>query len=1046
VKENALPHVNVVEASAGSGKTYELARRYIRLLLTAPSPGLQARAILAITFTNKASIEMKERILELLKKLALGGFRDPKEKAALLAFLGLGEEEARNAAYAALDSLIRNYNFFQVQTIDSFINAMLSGCAFRLDLSADFRIKTDNSRHIAFGLDELIEKAGHDEEILRMFLDFLRQYIFLENRAGWFPKRELLAVISQLFLDSNAYAGDVVTYPAGRGELYDKRAAVVALMKRLRDTEPAGANQVVFKSFRQRMEKYADHLDIGELARPFCAEELPLRKNQEASLESRRLWARIRAGIGELFEMEALSIFNCYVGIFTQVYTEVRRKASEENIMFLPELNRKARLLFESGMTVPELYYRLATRFRHYLIDEFQDTSVLQWKNLYLMLEEALSTGGSFFYVGDKKQAIFRFRGGDASLFHSVAKDFEQFSVKVDYLTRNYRSSQEIVEFNNAVFSAENLRRFLAGRQEAEGAKDAAVVLSDDDTRDIIGIFDGSAQVSAPGAGGCVRILSLEAGQGEDEEEIIRGRLVSLLADIQQRRKSFRGVAVLSRANTDIEKMTGWLLEAGIPVESEKTLNVREHPLIKEIVSLLGFLTSPIDDLAFASFILGDIFAAASGIRKDEIEHFLFERQKRGKKEAVSYLYREFRDTYPGKWEELIDEFFRNIGFVPLYELVVSIYATLRICANFPAYQGFLMKFLELVRVQVKEENADCAAFLEYFAAASDEELYVNVAGTDAVKLLSIHKAKGLGFDVVIIPFLEISIDVGAGAGRPYLIDAEGDDGIRLIKINRTNLAFSERLTRIYTAEYKRLLIDELNAVYVALTRAKTELYAFLPAKSGRSLNYCRLLVPEQLYESGTAPEQPAMEQEKAGKRLLLEPSAYRSWIPYLKEEFISKTEVQNRVRILDGTVMHRALFFIGDLRLTDPEAAVRDAVERCRCEFPLYDGFDRVGNKLSAMLSDTRLRRFFYPGEGAVACEKEIADRTGAVKRIDRVISSAAAVTIVDYKSSKKERESGREQLAGYRALAEETYGKPCAAFLLYLDEMELEEIHGKS
>jgi len=1045
VEEQKTPHVTVVEASAGSGKTYELARRYIRLILaSAGGTDTLARSTLAITFTNKASIEMKERILELLKKLALDGFASRQEKGTLLDFLGMDETRARHAARGALDSLIRNYNFFQVQTIDSFINAILSGCAFRLDLAADFRIRTDSSRHIAFGLDSLIEKAAADEKTRVVLLEYLRQYIFLENRAGWFPKADLLTVISLMFLDANAYAGDFLRYPARKDEIFDKRKKIVALMEELRNTEPPGANQVVFKSFRSRMDKFARHMDIGELCRPFAAAELPLRKNQAAAQETLELWRRIRASIGNLFETESLSLFNGYIDLFDMVAAEVRARASDENVMFLPELNRKARLLFDGGMTVPELYYRLATRFRHYLIDEFQDTSVLQWKNLYLMLEEALSTGGSFFYVGDKKQAIFRFRGGDASLFHKVARDFQPFSVRVDYLTRNYRSLRSVVEFNNRVFSRENLERFLRERGEAEEANDEGIHLPAPDTKDILDIFDKSAQSADAGPGGTVRIVPIDADTNDEADARIREELLALIAGLRRRRGSYQGIAVLSRANLDIEKITAWLLEAHIPVESEKTLNVREHPLVKEIVSFLIFLNSPINDLAFASFILGDIFTRASGLSRSEIEDFLFQRARRGGKENAPYLYREFRDAFPGPWESLIEEFFRTIGFVPLYELSVSIYARFGILANFPHYQGFLMKFLEIVRKQVSEEDADCASFLEFFAAAPNEELYVNVAETDAVKVLSIHKSKGLGFDEVILPFLEISIDVGGRGGRPYLIDENGDEGIRLLKINKETLAFSDRLSRIYTGEYKRLLIDELNTVYVALTRARRGLYAFMPKKCARGYNYCRLLIPEDEYARGEESSAPSSAREPAGQRLAPPGSEYRNWIPYLKEEFIDKGEVQNRTRILDGTVIHCALSRVYAVTDGAPDPAISEALAHCRAAFPLYPDFERVEAKLRAILSAQHLRRFFYTERSSVACEKEICDRTGALKRLDRVITGADETVIIDYKSSAAERDRGLAQMAEYLRLAAGTYAKPARGFLLYLDTLELEEAHG--
>ena len=1042
------PHVFVVEASAGSGKTHELARRYIRLLIKSSQgpASAQLRSILAITFTNKAAVEMKERILELLKKLALDCFASPREKEDLLAFIGIDEEPARARAFACLDAIIGNYNFFQVQTIDSFINAVLSGCAFRLGLSANFRIKNDYSRYVAFGLDSLVERAHNDKKILELFREFLHQYIFLEYRAGWFPKKDLLAQVLAMYEDSNSYAGDLVSpAPISREAMFKARQDVCGLMRHLLDNEPEGANQTAFKSFRLRMEKYSESLNVEELCRPFAAPNLPVKKNFMVPAQAEHDWQKIRDGLRDIFEAESLSFFNCYIRIFDQVYEGVAAKAREEDVMFLQELNRKARLLFdEQGITVPELYYRLATRFRHYLIDEFQDTSVLQWKNLRAMVEEALSTGGSLFYVGDTKQAIFRFRGGDASLFHSVREEFKAFGAGGSRLTANFRSAPEIVAFNNGVFSVANLGRFLDGLAREEEKRDIPVIFNGQDRDDILAIFGGAEQTARQSGCGRVKIERVSPAGDQTVEELTREKVIGLIPRLRERFGSYGSIAVLCRSNQDIESMTSWLLEAKLPVESEKTLNIREHPLIKELLSFLRFLESPIDDLSFASFILGDMFTRASGIEKSRLAEFLFERNRVRKDATASYLYRDFRQAFPGEWDAFIEEFFRNVGFVPLYELVASVYSRFELCRTFPWCQAFLMKFMETVKLRVDEENTDLSAFIEYFDSASNDQLYVRVRGADAVTVMSIHKSKGLEFDCVILPFMEIRCDPGAGRQEaPYLIDP-GENSVRLLRINKSGILFSERLERLYRGEYKRLLIDELNTMYVACTRARKELYGFIPPKSASGSNSCLILVPaalEQLGAENSYPSSGAPEEE----RIIPRPSEYRNWIPLLKEEFIEKSEIRNRQRILEGEVMHRALASIGngDAKIS-AAAAARRAVDIARPLFPVYDGWKKLEGTLVKALSEKRLSGIFSVPGARIRCEVEIVDAFGRARRIDRLIEHKDGLWIVDYKSSRDEQERGAEQVREYSALIKQMRQGTVRAFLLFMDSLQLEEIHG--
>ena len=229
----------------------------------------------------------------------------------------------------------------------------------------------------------------------------------------------------------------------------------------------------------QTSKRFFDHLnsllvedsgtfDLDDLKAHWSKEEFPVNKGGEISVPLESLWRKLVHEIRELCLLEARSMFNPYVILFEKVMSSFGRLSRRDDVLFLEELNRKAALLFEDGLvTVEELYFRLAARFQHYLIDEFQDTSLSQWRNLSSMVEEALSHGGSLFYVGDKKQAIYSFRGGDSRLFDGLQSQLGDFNVQTMNLDKNYRSCPEIINFNNQVFSLDNLQGFFttpAGR------------------------------------------------------------------------------------------------------------------------------------------------------------------------------------------------------------------------------------------------------------------------------------------------------------------------------------------------------------------------------------------------------------------------------------------------------------------------------------------------------------------------------------------------------------------------------------------------------
>ncbi|VAW13057.1 hypothetical protein MNBD_BACTEROID05-1033, partial [hydrothermal vent metagenome] len=488
-----FPEVRVVEASAGSGKTYALAARYIQLLL---NPSLKddsqsIRSILALTFTNKSAFEMKARILEFLKSLAFKKMNDVELKA-LLDPIGITEEQASQEAFKIMDDLIRHYNFFQVQTIDKFINALLSGCAFKIGLTANFKIRTNVKEYLQYSLDDFIDQATNDAGFRQIFEYFLDNYLYLENRIGWFPKEDLLILVCDLFYQHNTYGFDFQESSIIPDDLLKAKTKILKQMYSLKEILPEGTHKVFRRSLDKFLEKSRRGFDIDSVSDYFLREEFPIKKGNDVSDVLEKSWDNIRTDLRQLCETESVSVFNPAIRIFNHVFEGFKELSSKNDVLFLPELNKKAGYLFDAEyVTVQELYYRLASRFRHYLIDEFQDTSTLQWHNLEKMTEEALSTGGSLFYVGDRKQAIYGFRGGEVGLFDSVKNNFSVFNVKNDFLSKNWRSHRHIVEFNNEVFSISNLKRFLKQKEmfELEKNKKDIVIFGVEDLEKVSSLF-----------------------------------------------------------------------------------------------------------------------------------------------------------------------------------------------------------------------------------------------------------------------------------------------------------------------------------------------------------------------------------------------------------------------------------------------------------------------------------------------------------------------------------------------------------------------------
>src|SRR3989338_5638629 len=298
------PHIYVVEASAGAGKTYALARRYVQLLFDSVPPHEQSafRNILAITFTNKAAFEMKERILEFIKTIALKK-RSQEDMSVLLSSSSINREQASEKAFGMIEELLKNYNFFQVQTIDSFINALLSGCAFRVGLSANFKIKKDSRATLESSLDRLIDRSSKEEEIRKIFDNFLNQYLFLENRTGWFPKKDILSLVGSLFSKMNMLGFDYDQKSFSSSQILIMKKDIWALMNELKENIPKGTDSRFLKIFDGFLHQKGQGFDIDSVSDYFARDEFPLKKDYTLPPKVEGLWKDIRRQLQRLCEI-----------------------------------------------------------------------------------------------------------------------------------------------------------------------------------------------------------------------------------------------------------------------------------------------------------------------------------------------------------------------------------------------------------------------------------------------------------------------------------------------------------------------------------------------------------------------------------------------------------------------------------------------------------------------------------------------------------------------------------------------------------------------
>ena len=1027
----SFPHIFVYEASAGSGKTKRLAERYVDFVLhysrKTPIP-FNFRNILAVTFTNEAADQMKQEILKMLKTKALGKGKD--------SFL----------AMQIVNEIIQSYSDFSVRTIDSFVHSLLVASSLELQLPPDYEISPEPRPHLEYVLDALLEEVIYDQDIAYLFLGFLNHFLNIEGQTHWNPKRILLNLLNMFYREENGRA-KFFREISGNPDLSVAEKEFKIQIEQFLTSLTALPN--INQRFVNGVQTLLDTSGTGFLKslnryinKPLTPGEGIL--NKDASWPNPDLaqrWECLKSQYDSYAHAFVWLRYSFYLNVFSKFHQRLEGFKEKKRIVFLDELNRKARqFLTSDGFLPAEIYYKLSSVFYHYLIDEFQDTSILQWENIQALVEDALSKGGSLFYVGDKKQAIYRFRGGEAELFDLIKTRFRNQVAEIyeKVLLCNYRSRQAIVEFNNSVFSRENLENFL----------DNFTHLNRELKVRILDVFEDSQQKPAGDDvyGGYVRLEMLEGENKKQLQDNLNIKLKQTILELKER-FDYQDILILVRDNQEARALAGFLLEQGLPVCSSRTISIRQNYLIRQIIALLKFLNSPIDNLCFANFILGEIFIKATQLKIDVLQSWLEDLRIN---QDSGILYTQFRSAFPDAWRNFLQYLFNAVGFLPVYDLVETIFINFKVEDNFPHLTGFARRLLEILNDLQEQGKNSLSEFLEWFDNAEEEELFVQLpTGLDAIKILTIHKAKGLSSPVVILPFAVLEVRVGEAAKVVH----EAEDGLYLLYLQKDICQNHPELAPIYQKEYLQALLDELNCLYVSLTRAASELYIFIPRKINRTDNP---LVPlffnqqenfkelgKRIAPSYTAqPQGPPEELQSYSQPARILPQEVFKDI--LKAQLISLDEIispERRYLAKRGEVLHYLLAEVNPSSfVNNPSSYIPKVKDACRLFN--YSDSEEIIQRLSDFLKEPKMQSFFEPGLKAFN-EKEVVDQYGNLKRIDRLVFTEDKILIIDYKTGEQPQEEDQEQIREYARLIKGLYpDKLPEACLVYIDTKQMHSV----
>ncbi len=1092
------------EASAGSGKTYRLALEYLGRLLLAfaasdretPDPRRQRErlgSILAITFTVKAAQEMKRRILKQLKTFALSRGEseldgENKEFLERLASqTGIGKERIIELAGELIELVLASYDDFNVKTIDSLMSAMVKVIAPDLDLPADYEIAVDARDELQVRGRALIAGLADDDSAWRRLEPFLREFRRLGAASGWKTDVAVVEKIIDLFRKT-LKQGD-----AGTNSTPDElRARIAASWQRFQDAlrplsgvmneEPLekGKNKYVSGTCARDNLLHGIRAALGEgngfPGLDALIESSFFRKRDPGDLvvkkapdDYRRRFIAAYWPAQEALQDAALAFsafktvpYREYLGEFTAAWQEAKET------LFVEEFSQTLAKLFDTWQeeAFPYLYLKMSDRFSNFLFDEFQDTSTLQFKALAPLIDEVLSREkkASLFIVGDRKQAIYRWRGGNSGLMdESCLREQVPAIANVETggfshtLDKNWRSRREIVDFNNRFWAPEA----ISGIEVEPGLQSAIRANFQDSRQDLpsgAGRAGGYVEIS-------LQVEGQEAAAEEEEGSAMGGRQLGEVKAIIDRLHGlgfeYSDIAVLVRKNAQVRDIVRRLgrEKKPIPTLSDQSLMLDSSPLVNEIIAFLKFLDYPPDDLNFHHFINGRIFQEALPGYPREMAAFSWDVFIG----CSGPMYKVFQNKFPASWAGLIEPFFQAVGFLPPYDLFSDMTQVFHIYENFPGAAPFIMALGDALHGAERDEGHSIAGFLRRWEKmVADEEMPTITIpeNTPGVRVLTMHQSKGLEFKAVIVPL----DDRRGKSSDPLHWDREG-----LFHIDKKLALANPGLREKFEEENIRSSIDLLNLLYVSFTRAKEALFVPVSARKdpepplaekdglirrivkasdvvGRhpllawfdekaKPSFTRGILEKK--EKGTGVTLAAL--DVPGKKVLT-----RSWQEtYLVFDKADIREQQDRSGAERGERIHDLLSRIGEVR--DPmklESQVRQLATQAG--WPASDTAGVVDLLLhedvfALLCRGTDARR-----------EKEVLDNSGPVpklRRLDRLQAGPGEVLVIDFKTGMKKSAEHISQVREYMATIAPLYpGRNCLGFLVYIDRIEVEEVRCSS
>lgn len=1066
----------VFQASAGAGKTFTLIKEYLKLCLANKGAVSNFRNILAITFTNAAANDMKAKIVKTLREIIDSEKVDPKSmEAKLIEELGISDAELKSNTQSLMTHIMHDYSSFCVSTIDAFVQKLSRSFAHDLGLPSQYSVSIDTDEVAETITEQLgLRISDQDDFLTRLLVDFSNNQF--DSQRSTAIENQLSDFIAKLMTEKayqkegNNSIKNYSQYKQTIDFLNDKTRGFERDIQEhlddfgqlerqygLRDEFYAyGKNGFISyirklsaKTYEQPSSRFNGVLEKGNC---FSKEgEKQLGKSQVDVINAALLPVlqamkdEIEKGFGAfLFYKTQRDLLYLYA-LRTQIRMEFDALANEEEVVHISEFNKLLNTVM-GDFSVPFVYERIGEHFRHVFVDEFQDTSVLQWQNLLPLIDNGLSSGNMSMVVGDGKQSIYRFRSGEVEQIvnlpeiYALPKDereaaFRQFeqNLKDNFafknLDTNYRSYAQVVEFNNAFFESvfTNLSSDLQ----------KVYVSEKPGTHEKVDIVQKISKTDNEG------LVQVDLYDAENQPNYCFDKVEAIIRELTGTKGyQYSDIALLTRKSDYGSEMANYLNDKGIPVISQESILLKSSDKVQLMVNTLRYLLYSDNEPNVANVLF-----------------YWKLTQEPDFDGNISQVFGEVKAIAQG---ETAIETVMGLGESGLLQSALSKATCLYdLCANLlriyhfdTIHDAFLNYFMEEVFKSQSGIREGIADFLTYWNKRQDKLAVMSVSG-NAVKIMTIHKSKGLEFPVVIYPEAIIDLDEKLNASkaaeewlRPEDLGFEAIPNLDkvLFKLDSKAESMGDIAPKLVKKEKESNQLDNLNLLYVAFTRAVQRLYVIAKQGKADKPNVIRDFLKDKndhqvpdnnalVYRFGNPDFMKPKEKQKEEKKELTTESVAGDWFSKINVDSNPTMVWQSKSdKLLPrewGELVHQILAKIRTIN--DIEQVLSPVISDGTIN---QETADWIQDKFLQMAQNPLISvAFNSSAKVKTECEIFYPKAKDKVIRLDRYAELPDAIYLIDYKTGQK-KEEHHNQVRTYANALREMTDKEIRGYLVYLAE----------